>query len=383
MPEFMQLMENWDGFNAVRSSSLNEAAMARLIDLFTNANRLSAHRQEYLLRETVTTSDFPNLFGGVLDRALLARYRAAASPWRAYVKTGRCRDFRARQIFKVQGQDGLLPLVAQKEEYPQVASADAAYSIQVFKRGRQFDISWESIINDAMDAFGDIPQRFADAALNTEAMQASMIYCGAAAPNAALFGAPIVDVDGQAVTNLGVLPLSVANLQTTLGLMAAQTDVNGNPLGIRGVHLVVPPALEITGRQILTSAQLQQIDTAGAANAAPSAFIPVPTANVLPQMGLKLHVDPWIPIVMPVAAANRTWFLFADWSQGSWGELDFLTGHESPEIVMKASNKVAVGGGIVSPFEGDFESDNVLYRVRHVLGGAPLDPRFAFAQVGP
>lgn len=383
MSQFMELMENWDGYRPVNQVRLSEAAMARALDLITNASRMPTHRHRYLLQEAITTSDFPLLFGGILDRQLLARYRAALPEWRRYCPVGTLPDFRVSTLHKVQGNDTRLPLVREKEEYPIAAMAEAHYDRQVFKHGRQFDISWEAIINDAMGAFDDMANRFLDAALMTEAWEVTSLYCGAAAPHAGLFGAPIVDVDGQAITNLGNLPLTINNLQTTLGLMASQTDVNGRPLGIRGVHLVVPPLLEITARQILTSAQVQQVDTAGAANAVPTVIIPLPTSNVLPQMGLQLHVDPLIPVVMPIAAANRTWFLFADQSQGKAMQLDFLRGHEAPEICMKASDKANVAGGLISPFEGDFATDNILWRVRHVLGGARLDPRYAYAQVGP
>ena len=40
------------------------------------------------------------------------------------------------------------------------------------------------------------------------------------------------------------------------------------------------------------------------------------------------------------------------------------------------------GGGLSSPFTGDFETDNVMYRVRHVFGGVQMDPRFAYFQEG-
>lgn len=382
--EFLQLMENWTGFAPVRDARISEAAMERFVRLVTNADRMPAHRHEYLLKEAITTADFPQLFGQVLDRQLLARYQTAPSPWRAYTRVGRARDFRARQLHKVQGNDSVLDLVPEKSEYPLAPMAEARYTIQVFKRGRTFDISWEAIINDVMGSMADIPQRFAAAAVDSEARAATALYCGAAAPAAGLFGAPIVDVDGQNVTNLGVLPLTIANLETTLTLMAQQTDVQGRPLGIRGVHLVVPPALEFTARAILTSAWVQQVDTAGGANAAATTFVPLPTANVVAQVGLQLHVDPWIPIVMPVAGANRTWFVFADPNaSGAPLQMDFLAGHEAPEICMKSSNKVTVGGGPISPLEGDFETDNILYRVRHCFGGAALDPRYAYAQVGP
>ncbi len=384
MPEFMQVMEQWDGYRPVAAARLNEAVMGRALDLITNAQRMPLHRQRYLLQEAVTTADFPALFGGILDRQMLGLYKTATADWRSYVPTGTLPDFRVATVHKLQGNQQLLALVREKEEYPISQMTEGSYNRQLFKRGRQFDISWEALVNDAMDAFGDMPQRLANAALYTENWVATSIYCGAAAPNAALFGAPIADpADGQNVTNLGVLPLTIQNLEITLNLMASQTDVQGRPLGIRAAHLVVPPALEITARQILTSAQVQQVDVVGGANANPPAFIPLPTTNVLPQMGIKLHVDPLIPVVMPVAAANRTWFVFSDQSQGKWGQVDFLRGHEAPEICMKASDKASLTGGSISAFEGDFETDNVFWRVRHCLGGSPLDPRYAYAQVGP
>jgi len=111
--------------------------------------------------------------------------------------------------------------------------------------------------------------------------------------------------------------------------------------------------------------------------------IPVPTVNTIPQMGLKLHVDPYLQIVDVSGTNDTTWYLFADPAQGAAIEFRHLRGHENPEICMKASDKVTVGGGALSPFSGDFGTDNVFYRVRIVCGGTQLDPRFTYAQVGP
>ena len=374
MPEFLEMMEKWAGFRHVNTKQFGEAALARTINLLNNADRLPRHRHEFLLQEAVTTSDFPNLFGGVLDVTMYGLYRAALPEWRRYTPTGVLSDFRIADVEKVSGNEQLLAAVPEKTEYPLSAMAEGRYHRQLFKRGRQFDISWEAIVNDRLGAFDGFANRFASAALYTEAFLVTSMYCGAAAPNAALFGAPVVDAaDGANVTNLGILPLTITNLATTLQLMASQVDVQGRPLGIRGLHLVVPPMLEFTARAILTSAFEQST----------AAVTPLPTVNVMSQLGIQLHVDPLIPVVMPVAAANRTWFLFADTVQGKWGQMDFLRGHESPEICMKASNKASVGGGSIGPFEGDFETDDIMWRVRHCLGGSVLDPRMAYAQVGP
>jgi hypothetical protein len=372
----MELMEGWEGYNPVRGIKVNEAATSRALDLLMNTDRHPMHRWEYLMREAITTTDFPYLFGGILDRELLARYKLVVPDWKAYVKVGSCRDFRQRELHKVQGNDSLLPEVAEKGEYLVAPMSDAHYHINVKKRGRQFDISWESLINDDLGAFSDFPARFSDAALYTESYVATNQIAVAAGPNPLLFGAPIADVDGQNVTNTGVLALTIANLEATLGLMAAQTDVLGKPLSVVGRHVVVPPMLEMTARAVLTSV-LKQWTEVGAGGG-----IPVPTANILTQMGLQLHVNPLLPVIDTSGNNDGTWYVFADLSQGVAVEFDYLRGHESPEVCMKASNKVGVAGGApIGALEGDFESDNVFYRVRHCMGGAPMDPRFAYAQV--
>ena len=374
MSEFLQLMEDWNGYQPV-GQSFSEAQVAQAIDLLSNAKRMPHHRHEYYLREATTTADFPNLFGFIVEREIVAKYRANVADWRAYCKVGTLPDFKQAELHKVQGQEHILPRVAEKAEYQQMQTSDAHYHRQIFKYGRQFDISWEALVNDTLGAMSDIPERFATAAIRTEAFNVTSLYAAAAGPNPLLFGAPILDVDGGNVTNLGNLPLNIANLGTTLMLMAAQVDILGDPIAVRGVHLVVPPALELIGRQVITSAVAAWVNDA----AAPA--VPMPVLNVLSQMNLQLHVDPYLPVVDVSANRNGTWYVFADPAIAPAIQMDYLRGYETPEICMKASNKVSVTGTPLGPFSGDFETDNVLYRVRCCHGGTQLDPRYCYAQV--
>lgn len=155
--------------------------------------------------------------------------------------------------------------------------------------------------------------------------------------------------------------------------MAAFTDVNGEPIMNRPKYLVVGPALEFTARQILTSATKMWVMS----TVAPT--VPYPTTNVISQYGLQLIIDPYIPVF---AGANiRSWFLFADPADIAAMECDYLVGHERPEICMKASDKVNIGGGDIGPMEGDFATDNVFYRVRDVFGCNKLEWRATYAQI--
>lgn len=291
MAEFMETMENWNGFNKIRGSPIQESALAATVDLIVNKDRLSKRMHEARLEEAITTSDFPYLFGQVIDRQLLANYRAVLPDWKTYVRMSTVPDFNTVRREKLHGSDNHLAEVPENGEYQPVKPVNCRYTYNVKKFGRQFDISWESILNDSLGAFNDIPTRFANAALRSEARFVSGLYAASTGDgNSSLYGATISDC-GQAITNRGVLPLTILNLEATMALMAAQQDPNGEPIGIMPKHLVVPPALEFTARSILTSTNKMYVDSGAAAG------IPYPTTNVIPQMGLQLHVDPFLPII--------------------------------------------------------------------------------------
>lgn len=347
------------------------------VDLTTNRRGFSRAKRDYLLSEAMTRSDFPLLLGTVLDRSLIARYRVQAPDWRTYGRVGGVRDFRLADRFKIWGAESALERVNEKGEFRESALSEAKYSTQVFKYGRVVDFAWETLVNDDLGAFTAIPDRFARAAARLEWRVATSAFVASTGPHTGLFGAPIVDVDGVSVTNLGALPLTMDNLATTWTAFTKLVDAEGEPIDVIGVHLVVPPALWLKARQIIQSA-FQQVATGETA-----ATVYIPVNNIVGQLPITLHLNQYLPIIDTSANRDRTWYMFANPADGPAFEVTFLDGFQAPQIVMKASDKASAGGGTLSPFEGDFHSDNVKYRVRHIIGATRLDPRFAYAQVSP
>jgi len=365
---------DWQGWKPVNERRFTESQIAQGIDLINNKDHLRPHRHEFRLWEAVTTTDFPYLFGTIIERELMAQYGIVQPDFAAYTLQGTVANFNQHTRHRRNGGRGKLRELTEKGEYLVTPSSGTRYTRQIRKIGEQFDISWEALVNDGMGAFDDIPEDYAKMSVNSEHAEVTGLYAAIGAPNTDLFDDPITDVNDVEVTNLGTLPLTPANLQTTLALMRAQTDVNGRPLMIRALHLVVPDALDDTAWQILTSTELRYDTGLGA--------VPYGTTSPIPRHGIQLHVDPWLPQIDESANVDTTWYLFADTSFNYAIGLDRLKGHEGPEICMKASNKVTTTGAPISPFDGDFESDNVFYRVRMCLGGCYLDPRCAYAQTG-
>ena len=361
--EMMKLMEDWNGYHALSDVSRGEGYEQKLkevVDLLSNARGLPAHKHEYLMREALTTSDFPNLFGDVLDRQVLASYKAVDPAWKGLGTRLVVKDFKTAYRFAVTGGDQLLAEVAEKGEYLASERDETPYELAVKKYGRQFDISWETLINDDLGALKDTPERFARAAVRTEHHIVTSTYAGSVA---------LYSLANGNVVNTA---LNIASLETGVETMASFQDANGEPIMNRAKYLVVPPALEMTARQILTSANKMWLAPALGAAAA------YPTTNVIAQYGLQLIVDPYLAVYGSAGMLNLQWYLFADPKDIAALEFAHLKGHERPEICMKASDKVTVGGGAIGPMSGDFATDNVLYRVREVFGGTTLDWRATY-----
>lgn len=378
--DVIQESENMNNSNKLRSRQIKnfDEKLIGFIELINNKAGLRAHQREFLMKEAETTSDFPILFGTVLERQLAARYAIQTSDWRTYVKVGTQKDFRSNNIIGVFGLESELSAVAERGEYKSDNMDAGKVANSLKKYGRQFSLSWETLINDDLGAFSDTASRLANAALATEYMNATRLFVSATTPNAALFGTALTHpIDKAVINNLITAQLAIDALETVITAMQSQVDTNGNPIVVERFHLVVPPALQFTALRILSQSALIATGVGNAAAVRTS-------ENIIAKLPITLHVNPYIPLVATDATMKaKSWYVFAEGGgEHPAIQMNFLRGHEAPEIVQKNSNKLSLGGGVISQMEGDFETDSAAWRVRHVLGGVQVDPRFAFASSG-
>jgi hypothetical protein len=386
--EVMQETERLVPSIAQRSHGITkfEEKLSALISLIVNERGFRTTMRKAMLEEAATVSEFPILFGTILDRQLLAKYSIYKPDWRNYIKVGSQMDFRPQQPIGVFGLQGALAAVPSRDEYKQDAKlGSGAVQITLTKFGRRFGLGWEVLINDDLSAFSDIAERLANAASRTEYRQATALLINADGngPNTVLFGAPIAHpVDGKNVTNKFTgagSALSVTSVARAVQAFREFVDADNEPILIDGFEMVVPPALEVTMYQVLQS---QLLIAAGGDGTAGAKAIITPNKNVIPNFSITGHVNAYLPILDTSANKNTTWYMIAKLANGAAVQLNFLRGHETPELVMKNPNKLTLGGATQNPLEGDFESDAIDWRVRHIMGGAVIDPRMAIVSVG-
>jgi len=321
------------------------------------------------LQEAMTTSDFPYLFGDILDRQVLASYQEAPSTWTNFVKRSVVRDFRTVKRYGVHGADQVLEVVPEQKEYKaSKIDEDTPYEFAVKKYGRRLPFSFETIINDDLEALTDGPVRLGRASRRTEQKFVTGLYVDANGPHASFYTAG----NGNIITGNPVL--SLAALQTGMETLSKQVDADGEPIVVESVELVVPPALEVTALNYLNALQIELTEKGGTS-----------ARKLVSQNWMKtrfnLNLDYYIPLVASTANGHTSWFMFANPANGRPAlEVGFLRGYEDPQIFMKQPNAVRVGGGGADEF--DFDTDSREYKVRHILGGTREDPKMTLGSNG-
>ncbi len=393
----------------------------RLFDRVLSGDRWAG----LMFQEAMTMSDFSGYFGDILDRSILAAYAETPYTWRMYCKATSSNDFRQAKIFRFDrgasvldgpilpnsyGASGAGPTgLAQVVEYPQRYRVESNYVDQLYKFGARMDYAWETLVNDDLDALKDTPALFGRAARRTEEKRATELFASSTGPNSTFFSVANKNILTVAVlTNLNSqygLPdnphLSITSLQAGLQVMMNQRDLDGEPISVEAVTLVVGPALKIVAMNILNASQVWMNSQGGVAGLYGSGG--TETQSSLQQLLadnwakniVRLAVNYYLPVV-DTTHGQTAWYLFADPNAGRPAlQQSFLRGREGPELFMKASNSIAIGEGRMgpgsgvmpgtgqsNPFDGDFETDSIQYKIRHVLGGTLLDPIMAVASNG-
>lgn len=312
------------------------------------------------LEEAMSTSDFAGVLGAVMDHALLQAYEVEPQVWSGFAARRVLKDFKAATLHDVLGGRAILDPVGELDQYPGRGLTETPYSLRVGKRGAKISLSWETFINDDLDAFKDLPNRLAQAARNTEDYLATQAIEVAGAPNPAFFTVG----NGNVLT--GNPDLDMDSLTLAIQQLSNVRDSEGLPILVNDLVLVVPPALKIAAERILNATELRFV------NGSETTI----TKNFLAG-SVSIIVNRWL-------TSATAWYLLPNPTTGprfSVG-LGFLRGHEVPDLRMKSDGGQRVGGGEVAPMEGSFDIDDVQYRIRHVLGSATADPKGTMSSEG-
>ena len=325
----------------IKTDRMTDAEIARLaMGSPGAASRYRVQRDAYH-----TTGSFPNLLLDAANKTLRQAYEEAPYTWSIWARqAASVDDF--KNINRISfGESPNLEMVPEAQEYKEKSISDSKTSYKVEKYGAIFTVSWETVINDDLDAISRVPAMHGNAARR---VQNKAVYD-------ILFTNPTMS-DGQSLfsashasgrnTNSTTAALNVTLLNEMFAFMMLQKGQSSDAiLSITPRYLLVPAALSATALELVNSQSYAQTGgNEGVTN----------IYGVNGQRPLTVVVEPLID-----GHDNAAYYLAADTSQIDTVELSFLNGEEAPVL------------------ESDlhFETDTYRYKVRQTFGAAAIDWR--------
>ncbi len=249
---------------------------------------------------SLSTSDFPAIFEGAINRTLEGRYALAQPTYRRIARKRNFRDFRPATVVKV-GDFPLLQRVLETGEIKYGAFKEGKETVQAFSYAIALRVSRQMLINDDIGAIAEMLSGYGDTvALFEEITFYTGAFNGVLADNKAVFHA-----DHNNLAAAGTV-IDVDNVGKGRAAMSKQKSIGDNPLlQNRARILLVGPDKLTEAEKLVTS------------------ITPATVANVNIFSG---RLDP----VETGMIAGNAWHLFADPATGSnyrWGYLD---GYEGP-----------------------------------------------------
>jgi hypothetical protein len=308
-------------------------------------NRFNIERSSYH-----TTGSFSNLLLDAANKTLLTAYEEAPTTYQLWSRTAPAvADFKTvNRIRFSEAPD--LEVVPETKPYKQGVMTDSKESYKVEKYGAIFTVSWETVVNDDLDAISRIPAMHGNAARRkvNKVVYNVLTSNPTMGDGFSLFSAS--HASGTNFANASAAP-SVTTLNTAFRDMMKQKGLTSDAIiNVNPRYLIVPVSVAAGALQLVGS--LADPAAGGSSTTGNSN-----TLNIYGPNGVR----PLQVIVEPVLEAYSTtgWFLAADYASVDTVEVSFLQGEESP----------------VLENEWDFNTDCYKYKVRQTFGVAAIDWR--------
>ena len=302
-------------------------------------NRMRIQRSENAYH---STGSFSNLMLDAANKTLLAGYEEAEYTWNLWARTAPAvADFKAVNRIRF-SEVGNLEMVPELADYPEEVMSDSKESYKVEKFGSVFSVSWETIINDDLDAISRIPAMQGNAARRTQNAKVYEVLTSnpTMGDSVALFGS---HASGTNTSGAAAAP-SVTTLNTAFTAMRRQKGLNsGVTLNLTPRFLIVPVEYEATAMELFSSTSYNAANNNEGVR------------NIYgPGGGRSLTI-----VADAVLTSAVQWYLAADTARIDTVELAYLQGEESP----------------VLENEWDMKKDCYNYKIRQTFGVKAIDWR--------
>lgn len=296
-----------------------------------------------------STLSLPGILSNVANKFLMTGFNAVESSWRETSKIRAATDFKSMTTYALTGA----------LEYEEVGAAgeikhgtlgEVSYTNRVKTYAKMLAITYEDIRNDDLGALTEVPMRLGRGA----ALKLNKVFWTEFLADLSSF---YTSGRGNISTGAGSA-LSSAGLTAALQKFRKQTDPDGSPLAIEPRILLVPPELEITADELMTSTA---VNTGGG-----STTDRVPSRNTWVSKFRRV-VSTYLSNANIPNYSTTAWWLLADPMDLPVIEAAFLDGREVP---------------VVESADADFNVLGIQMRGYHRFGVSKQEYRAAVRSAG-
>jgi hypothetical protein len=260
------------------------------------------------------TSDFPYILANVANKTLQSAYDLSPTTYQLWCKIVPANDF--KEMYRNQLSEAPeLELINEHGEYTEAKFQEGRESYRIYKFGKMFSLTWESIVNDDLAAFTRIPAAFgAAAARKVNSLPYAILAANA---NMADGNALFSEAHANLATGGDKGAPSAATLTAARTAMRIQTGLNGATLNIIPRYLICGATYETTVSILLNSMAYPAADTT------------YNSGVINPIRGMSL-----VPVVEPLieALSDSSWYMAADFNQIDTIEVAFLDNQREPTL---------------------------------------------------
>lgn len=296
-----------------------------------------------------STLSLPGILSNVANKMLLEGYQFVEDTWRRVAKVATVGNFKEHTRYRLTN-DLKYEKVGKDGELKHGELGEQTFKQKIDTYGKMFSLSRQDIIDDDLEAFAELPKAFGMGA--AEAL-AEVFWTLVLSNPDNFFSAGNKNYLAGADTELGYEGLKVA-----YQMFLEQTKPNGRPLGLEPAILLVPPALRVTGDQLMTSVKLNETTAQNK---------PKPIDNTFAGKFRVEHSAYLSNATVHANASNKAWYLLADPGRLAAFEVAFLNGIDRPTIEQS---------------DVEFNKLGVQFRGYHDFGVREQDPRGALKLKG-
>lgn len=252
-----------------------------------------------------STYSISNILSSTTNRMIRVAYDAVEAEWRKIAMISSVSDYREIASVALTG-DMVYKKVPRGGEVKHGTFGDTTLGNKADIYALLIGIDEQDLVNDDLGALSTMARRVGRGG----AVTMNQVFWAEWLDDAAFFTTGLANYDDGATDSV----LTDAGLANMTGIFRAQTDPDGQPLGIRPKILLVPPALHYRARTLMMSDSLNLVTASTALTG---------NANVWQNSYMVVSSD---YLTDPLA-----WYLLADPQDLAAIEMVFLNGVEMPQ----------------------------------------------------